>query len=59
MKRKYLTGDEVACLLQAVATGMTSYRDYCMISMAFWHGLRVSVRITTERDHPITLPKTG
>lgn len=42
MKRKYLTGKEVTSLLQTVSTDMTSYRDYCMISLAFWHGLRVS-----------------
>lgn len=42
MKRKYLSGEEVVRLLQAVSTDAVKSRDYCMISMAFWHGLRVS-----------------
>lgn len=42
MKRKYLTGEEVRCLLQTISLDMASYRDYCMVSMAFLHGLRVS-----------------
>ena len=48
MKRKYLTGDEVACLLQSASSEMSSSRDCCMIGMAFWHGLRVS-ELTTLR----------
>ncbi|WP_071592980.1 tyrosine-type DNA invertase [Serratia sp. S4] len=42
MKRKYLTGEEVKCLLRNISNDMISYRDYCMVSMAFVHGLRVS-----------------
>lgn len=42
MKRKYLTGREVKCVLQLIYNERTSYRDYCMVSMAFLHGLRVS-----------------
>lgn len=42
MKRKYLTSDEVRRLLQAINLNMVSYRDYCMVKMAFIHGLRVS-----------------
>jgi type 1 fimbriae regulatory protein FimB len=42
MKRKYLTGEEVKCLLRSISNDMKSYRDYCMVSMAFVHGLRVS-----------------
>lgn len=42
MKRKYLTGDEVKCLLRAIAMEDGTGRDYCMVSMAFIHGLRVS-----------------
>ncbi|HFT7668195.1 TPA: tyrosine-type DNA invertase [Serratia marcescens] len=42
MKRKYLTGEEVNSLLKAMARDRVSIRDYCMITMAFLHGLRVS-----------------
>ncbi|MCW7649157.1 tyrosine-type DNA invertase [Serratia bockelmannii] len=42
MKRKYLTGEEVRSLLRAINKDGGSYRDYCMVSMAFLHGLRVS-----------------
>lgn len=50
MKRKYLSGDEMQSLLQTVARNMTSYRDYCMISMAFHHGLRVSELISLKLE---------
>ncbi|EGT0627989.1 tyrosine-type recombinase/integrase [Citrobacter freundii] len=50
MKRKYLTEEEVACLLQIVSTEMSSYRNYCMISMAFWHGLRVSELVSLRLE---------
>ena len=50
MKRKYLSGEEVACLLRTVYSEMTSCRDYCMISMAFWHGLRVSELLSLKRE---------
>lgn len=42
MKRKYLTGEEVRSLLNVISMKMLSHRDYCMVSMAFLHGLRVS-----------------
>ncbi|MGN2498400.1 tyrosine-type DNA invertase [Serratia bockelmannii] len=42
MKRKYLTGEEINRLLQTIAGDGGSVRDYCMVSMAFLHGLRVS-----------------
>ena len=42
MSRKYLTGKEIKCLLRTIAIKPGSNRDYCMISMAFLHGLRVS-----------------
>ncbi|OPJ99672.1 tyrosine-type DNA invertase [Serratia marcescens] len=42
MKRKYLTGEEVRSLLLTISRERVSYRDYCMVSMAFLHGLRVS-----------------
>lgn len=42
MKRKYLTGEEVKCLLKTISNDTVSVRDYCMVSMAFLHGLRVS-----------------
>lgn len=50
MKRKYLTGEEVTCLLHTVALNMTSCRDYCMISLAFWHGLRVSELVSLRLE---------
>lgn len=42
MDRKYLTGEEVQSLLRTISREKGSYRDYCMVSMAFIHGLRVS-----------------
>ncbi|HFD2060066.1 TPA: tyrosine-type DNA invertase [Serratia marcescens] len=42
MKRNYLTGEEVRSLLLTISRERVSYRDYCMVSMAFLHGLRVS-----------------
>lgn len=42
MKRKYLTGEEINILLKTISMNMVSIRDYCMVSMAFLHGLRVS-----------------
>lgn len=42
MKRNYLTGEEVRSLLLTISREKVSYRDYCMVSMAFLHGLRVS-----------------
>ncbi|EMF6668127.1 tyrosine-type DNA invertase [Serratia marcescens] len=42
MRRKYLTGEEVRSLLLTISRERVSYRDYCMVSMAFLHGLRVS-----------------
>lgn len=42
MRRKYLTGEEVRSLLLTIFRERVSYRDYCMVSMAFLHGLRVS-----------------
>lgn len=42
MPRKYLSENEVKSLLSEVARDKRSVRNYCMISMAFIHGLRVS-----------------
>ncbi|MEN4170962.1 tyrosine-type recombinase/integrase [Serratia marcescens] len=42
MKRKYLTGEEIKRLLKTITRDTVSIRDYCMVSMAFLHGLRVS-----------------
>lgn len=41
-KRKYLTGEEVQHLLNTISQSTVPLRDYCMIYMAFLHGLRVS-----------------
>ncbi|CAI1965906.1 tyrosine-type recombinase/integrase [Serratia marcescens] len=40
--RKYLTSDEVFSLLQETEKKTISHRDYCMIYMAYIHGLRAS-----------------
>lgn len=50
MKRRYLTKEEIARLLEIVSADKTSYRDFCMISLAFWHGLRVSELISLTLD---------
>src|SRR5690606_35596903 len=42
MKRKHLTSLEMEALLNTVRNESHSCRDYCMITMAFIHGLRVS-----------------
>lgn len=42
MKRKYLTSDEIFKLLNFICNSNSNYRDYCMVSMGFIHGLRVS-----------------
>lgn len=42
MKRNYLTVEEMRSLLLTIYREKESYRDYCMVSMAFLHGLRVS-----------------
>lgn len=41
-QRKYLTSDEVFSLLQEIKSDIISHRDYCMIYMAYIHGLRAS-----------------
>lgn len=41
-KRKYLTREEIHQLLQTISPSLITLRDYCMIYMAFLHGLRVS-----------------
>ncbi|MCT4737232.1 tyrosine-type DNA invertase [Raoultella ornithinolytica] len=50
MKRKYLSGSEISLLLQTVLTSSPSLRDYCMILMAFVHGLRVSELISMRLE---------
>ncbi|EPO2591932.1 type 1 fimbria switch DNA invertase FimE, partial [Escherichia albertii] len=41
-KRRYLTGKEVQAMMQAVCYGPTGLRDYCLILLAFRHGMRIS-----------------
>ena len=41
-QRKYLTSNEVFSLLQEIKNKITSPRDYCMIYMAYIHGLRAN-----------------
>ncbi|HHQ6627916.1 TPA: tyrosine-type recombinase/integrase, partial [Serratia fonticola] len=48
MKRKYLTGEEIKALLRAISNDGVSIRDYCMVGMAFLHGLRVSELISLK-----------
>ena len=48
MKRKYLTGEEVRSILRVIHDNNDSYRDYCMVSMAFLHGLRVSELVSLK-----------
>ncbi|STB73319.1 tyrosine-type DNA invertase [Citrobacter koseri] len=41
-KRLYLTRYEVKKIIQSTARSKHHYRDYCMIKLAYIHGLRVS-----------------
>ena len=41
-KRKYLTGHEIDRLLNISLNGVNGVRDYCLVYLAFTHGLRVS-----------------
>lgn len=41
-KRRYLTGKEVQAMMQAVCYGATGARDYCLILLAYRHGMRIS-----------------
>ncbi|WP_159567100.1 tyrosine-type DNA invertase [Budvicia diplopodorum] len=41
-KRKYLSGPEVEALLEATRTTRHHERNYCLIYMAYLHGLRAS-----------------
>ncbi|MEQ5091668.1 tyrosine-type recombinase/integrase [Providencia rettgeri] len=50
MKRKHLTREEVELILNIISKDMISIRDYCMVSMAFIHGLRVSELISLKLD---------
>lgn len=50
MSRKYLTGAEVKHLLDIISSKNISHRDYCMVRMAFLHGLRVSELISLKVD---------
>lgn len=41
-RRRFLTGKEVQSMMQAVRSGQTGERDYCLILLAFRHGMRIS-----------------
>lgn len=41
-RRRYLTAHEVSGLMDAVRTGNNGARDYCLILLAFRHGMRIS-----------------
>ncbi|EMP6174899.1 tyrosine-type recombinase/integrase [Citrobacter amalonaticus] len=45
-KRKFLTHSEVMSLLQEARKGTNSIRNYCMVLMCYFHGLRVSELIS-------------
>ncbi|WP_336219671.1 tyrosine-type DNA invertase [Citrobacter amalonaticus] len=41
-RRRYLTGKEVQAMMQAARHGPAGERDYCLILLAFRHGMRIS-----------------
>ncbi|MDV1071428.1 MULTISPECIES: tyrosine-type DNA invertase [Klebsiella] len=41
-KRRFLTGNEVQAMMSAARRGQTGERDYCLILLAFRHGMRIS-----------------
>lgn len=41
-RRRFLTAKEVQAMMQAARQGPTGERDYCLILLAFRHGLRIS-----------------
>lgn len=41
-KRRFLTGSEVQAMMSAARHGQTGERDYCLILLAFRHGMRIS-----------------
>ncbi|HAT1680514.1 TPA: tyrosine-type recombinase/integrase [Klebsiella oxytoca] len=41
-RRRYLTGKEVQAMMLAARHGSTGERDYCLILLAFRHGMRIS-----------------
>ena len=41
-RRRFLTAKEVQAMMQAAQHGPTGERDYCLILLAFRHGMRIS-----------------
>lgn len=41
-RRRYLTGTEIQAMMQATRHGPGGERDYCLILLAFRHGMRIS-----------------
>ncbi|HBT6084336.1 MULTISPECIES: type 1 fimbria switch DNA invertase FimE [Klebsiella] len=41
-RRRFLTAKEVQAMMQAARQGVTGERDYCLILLAFRHGMRIS-----------------
>ena len=41
-RRRFLTAKEVQAMMQAARQGATGERDYCLILLAFRHGMRIS-----------------
>ena len=50
-KRRYLTGKEVQAMMQAVCYGATGARDYCLILLAYRHGMRISELLDLHYRH--------
>ncbi|WP_258232145.1 tyrosine-type recombinase/integrase, partial [Klebsiella pneumoniae] len=40
-RRRFLTAKEVQAMMQAARQGPTGERDYCLILLAFRHGMRI------------------
>ncbi|EBE3722294.1 tyrosine recombinase [Salmonella enterica] len=41
-RRRYLTGTEIQAMMKAAHHGPSGERDYCLILLAFRHGMRIS-----------------
>ena len=53
-KRRYLTGKEVQAMMQAVCYGATGARDYCLILLAYRHGMRISELLDLHYQDPVS-----
>ena len=53
-RRRFLTAKEVQAMMQAARQGPTGERDYCLILLAFRHGMRIS-ELLDLHDHDLDL----